>query len=186
MATTGSCQCKISICPWPYLHQDSKSTNDIGRIEIRECQGKKNPNPDTLTIFFDITFDSLKEWAGRLDFCEWYGARRRPFIPGTCSHCVGYSRGTSMWNEAFGTGLITCEAGSAPVNYSNVWMVHGVGGEERGGERLLSPLLLVCTSLQTLEDGGHTGLWWPVSTFRGHPSVSTVLYMKDNRACLHM
>lgn len=38
-------------------------------------------------------------------------------------------------------------------------MVHGVGGEERGGERLLSPLLLVCTSLQTLEDGGHTGLY---------------------------
>lgn len=57
-------------------------------IEIWECKGKKKNTPDTLTILFDITFDSLKEWAGRLDFCEWYGARRRPFIPGACSHFV--------------------------------------------------------------------------------------------------
>lgn len=39
-----------------------------------------------------------------------------------------------MWKAAFGTVLIiTCEAGSAPVNYSNMRMGHGVHREREVG-----------------------------------------------------
>ncbi len=75
----------MSVGPWPHVHQHSKYTNDIECMKIWELRAK---DPDTMTIIFDITFDSLKEWAGRLNFCECHGVPRRPFIPCTCSHFV--------------------------------------------------------------------------------------------------
>lgn len=81
----GLCQNRISISPWSHVHQHPQTTTDIEHVEIWECKGGKTY---TLTILFDITFGPLKEWAGRLDFHDWYGAPRRPFIPGTCSHFV--------------------------------------------------------------------------------------------------
>lgn len=38
----GSFWYKIFICPWPHVHQHSKTINDIEHIEIWECKGKKN------------------------------------------------------------------------------------------------------------------------------------------------
>lgn len=83
--------------------------------------------------------------------------------------------------EVFGTGLITCDAGSAPVNYSNVWMVHEVDGEWGGGgegqELLLCPVVLARSSPQNTPG---RPLWYPVCTFRAPARVSTVQYIKDN------
>lgn len=104
------------------------------------------------------------------------------------SLCVGYSRGTSMWKAAFGTGhIITCEAGSAPVNYSNVWMGHGVCREKRGGGET------IVSSVASLYISANTGGWWlflplqwSLSTFRGHPGspLSQIKYSRGE--CLNM
>ena len=82
---SGSCRYKISIRPWSRAHQHSQTTTGTGHKKIWECERGET---DALTIPFDITFGPLKEWAERLDFHEWYGAPRRPFIPATCSHFV--------------------------------------------------------------------------------------------------